>query len=61
MLRCVRLSRPRRKVDRVKILLINPNTSEGVTQRIRAAALAAASPGTEILAVTASKGVRHIP
>jgi len=44
----------------VKILLINPNTSEGVTERIRDAASAAASSGTEIIAITASKGVPYI-
>jgi allantoin racemase len=44
----------------VNILLINPNTSEGVTERIRAAAMAAANPGTNIVAITATKGVPYI-
>jgi allantoin racemase len=44
----------------VKILLINPNTSEGVTARIRMAAEAAASPGTSVVALTAKKGVPYI-
>ncbi len=44
----------------MRILLANPNTSESVTARIKAAALLAASPGTEIVAVTASTGVPYI-
>jgi Asp/Glu/hydantoin racemase len=44
----------------VKILLINPNTSEGVTERIRTAAIEAASPGSEIVTITAGKGVPYI-
>jgi Asp/Glu/hydantoin racemase len=44
----------------MKILLINPNTSQAVTDRIQAAAAAAVSPGTEITAITASRGVPYI-
>jgi Asp/Glu/hydantoin racemase len=44
----------------VKILLINPNTSKAVTERIRAAAEAAAGQGTEIIVKTATRGVPYI-
>jgi Asp/Glu/hydantoin racemase len=44
----------------MKILVANPNTSESVTQRIAEVARAAASPGTEIVAVTAREGVPYI-
>lgn len=40
----------------MKILLINPNTSTGMTAGIAAAARAVASPGTEVLAVQPSFG-----
>lgn len=45
---------------RLKILLVNPNTTEGVTRRLMAAALPAASPGTQIDCVTAAMGVPYI-
>ena len=41
----------------MKILVANPNTSQSVTERIAEVARAAVSPGTEIVAVTASVGV----
>jgi allantoin racemase len=44
----------------MKILLANPNTTDVVTQRMAAVARVAASPGTEILAVTATTGVPYI-
>lgn len=44
----------------MRILLVNPNTSEGVTRRIAAAAEAAAAPGTEIVCKTAPYGVPYI-
>jgi allantoin racemase len=44
----------------VKILLANPNTTVAVTGRIAAVARAAASPGTEIVAVTGRTGVPYI-
>lgn len=44
----------------MKILLVNPNTSASVTARIEAVARAAASPGTEIAALTAPRGVPYI-
>ena len=44
----------------MRILLLNPNTSEGITDRLFAAAREAASPGTEIVPVTASFGVPYI-
>jgi Asp/Glu/hydantoin racemase len=44
----------------MRILLVNPNTSEGVTRRIAGAAEAAAAPGTEIVCKTAPYGVPYI-
>ena len=44
----------------MRILLANPNTTEAVTERIAAVARAAASPGTEIVAVTGRSGVPYI-
>jgi Asp/Glu/hydantoin racemase len=44
----------------MRILLANPNTSVSVTDRIAAVARAAASPGTEIVAVTGQSGVPYI-
>lgn len=44
----------------MKILFANPNTSTSVTDRIAAVARAAASPGTEVVAVTAPYGVPYI-
>jgi allantoin racemase len=40
----------------MKILLVNPNTTAAVTDRVRQAAQAAARPGTELLAVTGRFG-----
>src|SRR4051812_66860 len=45
---------------RVRILVVNPNTSESMTRAIAEAARAAASPGTEILPLTAPFGVAGI-
>jgi allantoin racemase len=44
----------------MKILFANPNTTQVVTDRIAAVAHQAASPGTTIVAVTASTGVPYI-
>jgi Asp/Glu/hydantoin racemase len=44
----------------MKILFANPNTTSAVTDRIAAVARAAVSPGTEIVAVTARRGVPYI-
>ncbi|WNJ99365.1 aspartate/glutamate racemase family protein [Thalassospiraceae bacterium LMO-JJ14] len=44
----------------MKLLLINPNTSECVTARLHSAAAAVASLDTEIIPVTAKKGVPYI-
>jgi allantoin racemase len=44
----------------VRILVLNSNTSEVVTEKIAAAARAAAGPGTEIVAVTGTFGARVI-
>jgi allantoin racemase len=44
----------------MKILLVNPNTSQSVTARIAAVARDAANPGTEIEEHTAPRGVPYI-
>jgi allantoin racemase len=44
----------------VKILLLNPNTTSAVTDLLYAAGARAASPGTELIAVTARRGVPYI-
>jgi allantoin racemase len=44
----------------VKILLINANTTEAVTDRIAGEARRVAAPGTEVLAVTGSFGAPMI-
>lgn len=44
----------------MRILLLNPNTTEAITQRLLAAARSVASPGTEIVPLTAPKGVPYI-
>jgi len=44
----------------MKILFANPNTTQSVTDRMAVVARAAASPGTEILAVTGQVGVPYI-
>jgi Asp/Glu/hydantoin racemase len=44
----------------MRILLANPNTTRAVTDRMAAVARAIASPGTEIVAVTATTGVPYI-
>ncbi len=44
----------------MRLLVANPNTTQAVTDRIAATARAAASPGTEITAVTARTGPEYI-
>jgi allantoin racemase len=44
----------------MRILMINPNTTEAVTQRMLAAAKSAAAPTTELVALTAARGVPYI-
>ncbi len=44
----------------MKLLMLNPNTSASVTERIAAAARAAASSGTEIVPATATVGPPYI-
>lgn len=44
----------------MRILVLNPNTSTGITDRLMAAALAAAAPGTELTALTATRGFPYI-
>lgn len=44
----------------MKLLLINPNISDSVSQLIRDEALRSASPGTEVQVVTAAAGVAYI-
>ena len=44
----------------MKILVANPNTSTGVTDRLVAAGRLVASPGTDLLPMTAPRGVPYI-
>ncbi len=44
----------------MRILIANPNTTQAITDRIAAVAANAASPGTEIVAVTARFGAQYI-
>ncbi|HSW19804.1 MAG TPA: aspartate/glutamate racemase family protein [Ramlibacter sp.] len=44
----------------MKLLVINPNVSESVSQLIRNEALRSASPGTEVQVLTARAGVAYI-
>lgn len=44
----------------MKLLVANPNTSTGVTDRLVAAGRLVASPGTELLPMTAPRGVPYI-
>jgi allantoin racemase len=44
----------------MKLLIVNPNTSAGMTARIGQAARAAAGPGTEVVAVNPSSGPASI-
>jgi allantoin racemase len=44
----------------MRILLLNPNTSTGITDRILTAAQEVASPGTELTPLTAARGVPYI-
>ncbi|MDR3374076.1 MAG: aspartate/glutamate racemase family protein [Ancalomicrobiaceae bacterium] len=43
-----------------RILLLNPNTSADITERMMVVARAAAAPGTEVIAATAPRGVPYI-
>ncbi|MGB3071870.1 MAG: aspartate/glutamate racemase family protein [Ottowia sp.] len=44
----------------MKVLILNPNTSVPITERLMQAALPAAAPGTELEALTASRGFPYI-
>ncbi|POR46958.1 aspartate/glutamate racemase family protein [Bosea psychrotolerans] len=44
----------------MRILLLNPNTTEAITQRLLVAAKAVAAPRTEIVPLTAPRGVPYI-
>lgn len=44
----------------MKILLLNPNTSESLTERLMAAARPVLAPATELVAATAPRGVPYI-
>lgn len=44
----------------MRILVLNPNTSEGITARLMAAGSDAATPGTELVPLTAPRGVPYI-
>lgn len=44
----------------MRILMINPNTTAAMTQRMLAAARSAAAPDTELVALTAPRGVPYL-
>jgi allantoin racemase len=44
----------------MRILVLNPNTSTGITDRLMGAARPAAAPGTELVALTAPRGFPYI-
>lgn len=44
----------------MRILVLNPNTSVGITDRLMGAARTAAAPGTELVALTAPRGFPYI-
>ena len=44
----------------VRVLVLNPNTSPGITARLVAAAEAARAPDTELIGLTAPRGVPYI-
>src|SRR5689334_25358986 len=44
----------------MRLLLLNPNTTQAVTERIEAAARLVAAPGTELVPVTAPRGLPYI-
>jgi allantoin racemase len=44
----------------MRILILNPNTTEAVTDLLAAAARAVAAPGTELVPVTAPRGVPYL-
>ena len=45
---------------RARILLLNPNTSTGMTERMLTVGRAVASPGTDLVPLTAPRGVPYI-
>ena len=53
-------SPPEPVTERMNLLIINPNTSSSVTEKIRSVAEQAAAPSTKIEFVTASYGVPYI-
>jgi allantoin racemase len=44
----------------MRIVILNPNTTEAVTDLLTAAACTVAAPGTELLPVTATRGVPYL-
>src|ERR1700738_3630389 len=48
------------KLSSMKILVANPNTSTGVTDRLVASGKLVASAGTELIPMTAPRGVPYI-
>jgi Hydantoin racemase len=49
-----------RTLSAMRILVLNPNTSESITARLAASAQKAAAPGTVIIPLTAPRGVPYI-
>jgi Asp/Glu/hydantoin racemase len=54
------MTQPECNGDRMRILVLNPNTTESVTQLMMAAGKPAAAAGTELVALTATRGVPYI-
>jgi len=50
----------KRRIERVKILILNPNTTRAVTDLLHAAGEAVASSGTQLVPITAARGVPYI-
>ena len=44
----------------MRILLANPNTSEGITRRLHDAAAKVVAPGTALVPLTAPRGLPYI-
>ena len=44
----------------MRLLIANPNTTEAVTDRLMAAAAVVKAPATELVAMTAPRGVPYI-
>src|SRR6185437_10600613 len=52
--------KPQRRCPKMKLLLINPNITESMTETMAEEARRAASPGTEIVTATAAFGTQYV-